>query len=167
MSELFSTFRKAVNHHKKVEPFVGTLLALDPGETTGWALFETNKYGQADLVKCGQQKTWPFDFAVGGLTTLLESKPNSMVYETYHIYAWLLKEHEWSAVATLQIIGCAMTLCHHRNIPVWGQSASIAKTFCTDQKLRSWGFWQDGQKHARDAIRHGCYYLLFGESSDK
>lgn len=41
------------------------------------------------------------------------------------------------------------------------QMAVTAKNFCTDDKLKQWGFWQAGQKHARDSIRHGCYFLLF------
>ena len=47
------------------------------------------------------------------------------------------------------------------NIPTHKQMASTAKTFATDKKLREWGFWERGMRHARDAIRHGCYFLLF------
>jgi len=36
--------------------------------------------------------------------------------------------------------------------------AGLAKTFANDDKLEAWGFWRKGQKHARDAIRHGIYF---------
>jgi hypothetical protein len=39
--------------------------------------------------------------------------------------------------------------------------ASQAKAFVTDQKLKEWGFWKEGMRHSRDAIRHGLYFLLF------
>lgn len=41
------------------------------------------------------------------------------------------------------------------------QMAAQAKGFVDDDKLKAWGFWIKGKKHARDAIRHGVYYLLF------
>jgi hypothetical protein len=41
------------------------------------------------------------------------------------------------------------------------QMATTAKTFVTDEKLKQWGFWQEGMRHSRDAIRHGLYFLLF------
>jgi hypothetical protein len=36
--------------------------------------------------------------------------------------------------------------------------AGLAKGFATDDKLKAWGFWQPGQRHARDAIRHALNF---------
>lgn len=38
------------------------------------------------------------------------------------------------------------------------QSSSDAKRTVTDERLKRWGFWVEGQPHARDALRH---LLLF------
>lgn len=43
------------------------------------------------------------------------------------------------------------------------QGAGIVKTFCNDEKLKGWGFWKVGERHARDAIRHGAYFLIAGK----
>ena len=43
------------------------------------------------------------------------------------------------------------------------QSRSLAKTTCTDERLREWGLYQMGEgggaRHARDAVRHAYYFL--------
>jgi hypothetical protein len=43
---------------------------------------------------------------------------------------------------------------------VW-QSATTAKAFWTDDKLRAYGLYAPGMKHARDATRHYLYYQTF------
>jgi hypothetical protein len=45
--------------------------------------------------------------------------------------------------------------------------AHQAKGFVTDEKLKAWGFYQKGVRHARDSIRHACYFLLFDKSLDQ
>jgi len=64
---------------------------------------------------------------------------------------------------TTRVIGCIETLCIVNGIhDITKQPAHIAKSFCTDKKLKDWGFYQKAHRHANDAIRHGAYYLLFG-----
>lgn len=161
-NQTFHHFLKAVNHAKKVTPFEGRLLALDPGETTGWALFSTLN-GQVSM-ECGQIKTWPMTDCVQSLTKLLDyAAPKFIMHESYRIYDWKTENHSWSGVPTIHVIGCLETLCIQRSIPWDTQSAGQAKNFCTDEKLKSWGVYEVGKKHARDAIRHGCLFLLFGQ----
>ena len=146
--------------------FSGHLLALDPGETTGYALFHRRSQ-QSWLISAGQIQTWPFEDCVRSLTLNFQhahSRPSQVVYEVYHVYGWRLQEHSFSEIPTIQIIGCIKTLCVQNDIPYHGQTAQVGKGFCSDQKLRYWGLYQPGLVHARDAIRHGCHYLLFGPS---
>lgn len=163
---MFEQFCAAVNKAKKIPPFTGTLLALDPGETTGWAVFDGS--GKR-LTKFGQIKTWPAENMVEELTKLFDSLPtiDHVVYELYSIYEWKTDSHTWSQVPTLRIIGCIETLCIQRGIPYSSQTAQVAKVFCTDDKLKSWGMYPAGQKHARDAIRHGTYCLMFGQNNSR
>lgn len=161
-----SAFRVAVNKAKKISPFTGTLLALDPGETTGWARFSATPE-QLVLEEFGQAKTWPIDQSVSGVTELLgRHAPTVVVMESYRVYEWKTDDHSWSSVPTLQLIGCIKTLSIQRNTPFYEQTAQIAKNFCTDERLKTWGMYPKGLRHARDAIRHGIYYLLFGTQSD-
>jgi hypothetical protein len=156
------SFNQLRNAAGPVDRFIGRVLALDPGETTGAALFDASEL-EVTLLATAQIKTWPLHAAVSHFERLLElHKPTVVVYEKYHIYEWKAEDHSWSSVPTIQIIGCLKTLCIQRKIPYGSQTAQVAKQFCTDEKLETWNFYKKGEKHARDAVRHGCYFLLFG-----
>jgi|BioPla2DNA2_1021312.scaffolds.fasta_scaffold122969_2 hypothetical protein len=132
------------------------LLTIDPGETTGWAFF---KYGE--LSTTGQIVIDKHNLADSIEPLMNDIQPTVVVLENYRVYPWKMKQHSWSNLFTPQLIGAIQYLCSQRKIPVYLQMANQAKTFCTDDKLKTWGFWRRGEKHARDAIRHGCYWLLF------
>lgn len=160
----FNKIRQMLNKQKPETLFEGTLLALDPGETTGVAAFGCVK-DEATLVHGGQIKTWPITECVANLTKLLDDiKPDCVVFESYQVYEWKSDSHSWSQIPTVQVIGSIQTLLIQRNIPYYTQTAQVAKGWCTDAKLEEWGYWLKGLRHARDAIRHGCYFLLFGPS---
>jgi len=135
------------------------LLCLDPGKTTGWCLFEQGK-----LTRWGHVENCYDDnnIDVSGLTDLFqEIQPDFILYEDYRIYSNKLERHSYSPVMTIRLLGVVETYCQMNKIPTHKQMATTAKNFCTDIKLEQWGFWQPGMRHARDAIRHGCYFLLF------
>ena len=148
----------------KKHDFRGRLVALDPGETTGFAMFE--RYETETILTAAQQlNTWPMEKAVPEFKAVINSyRPDFVVYETYHVYKWRLQEHAFSEVPTIQLIGAIKLLCIERNIPYYKQTALTGKSFATDPKLEYWGFYLPGLVHARDAIRHGCQYLLFGQA---
>jgi len=168
-SPSFDTFRTASNRAKGVVPFEGTLLSLDPGETTGYAIFVATK-DSAQLFEAGQLKTWPLDDCIAALDTLLDKafptrqSTNLALFESYNVYAHKLEQHTHSSVPTVQIIGSLKTLLILRKQRWITQTAQVGKGFAKDEKLQKWGFYLEGKKHARDATRHGCYFLLFGHS---
>lgn len=135
------------------------LLCLDPGKTTGWSLFTNGKltaWGQVD--DCYDDK----NVATQGLMNLFKDvNPDFMCYEDYRIYQHKLERHSYSPVMTVRLLGVIEAFCQMNGVPTHKQMATTAKAFVTDEKLKQWGFWQEGQKHARDSIRHGCYFLLF------
>jgi len=145
-------------------PFTGRLITFDPGETTGVSIWDNQQ-----LVDCTQLRTKTVVEALPVMerffdTYALRRQWNVVVVmEEYRIYGWKTEQHAWQTVHTIQFIGCIMTLCLQREIPFVFQGAGIAKKFCTDEKLKDWGFYERGQRHARDAIRHGAYYLCFGK----
>lgn len=131
------------------------LLALDPGETMGWALFEGCKLTAYDQVKLKDDPFTP--------TIALFDKwqPTHVVAEDYKIYGWKAEKHSWSELFTPKLIGAVELLCAQRQLPLKKQMAQLAKGFCKDEKLTMWGIFPTKQRHARDAIRHGAYYLIF------
>lgn len=142
--------------------FEGNILAFDPGETTGTCQF-TATQTEVTLINQTQGKTWPLENAVRHFeTTLKYVRPKIVVFERYGIYSWKTDQHVNSEVPTVQVIGCLKTICIQQEIPFISQTAQIAKQFCTDDKIDAWGFDPKGKRHARDATRHACYFLLFG-----
>ncbi len=136
-----------------------TTLCFDPGHTTGWAAFT-----QLDLDASGEIDTNDITKATHEVELLIsEHCPDMIVIEDYRVYKWRAKHHAGSDMLTTRVIGCIETLAIMSQYPnVVKQPAHIAKGFCTDKKLKEWGMYVKGEKHARDAIRHGCFYLLFG-----
>ena len=162
----FNTFAAKVREARKVNAFAGTLLALDPGETTGWSVWQCTPGEDDVLIAWGQLPSWPMNLIASGFLELLKQyKPTRVVYEQYRVYDWKLETHSWSDVPTLRIIGSIETRLIDANIPYSHQTAQVAKQFVTDQRLKEFGFYKPALKHARDSIRHGIYYLCFGTQS--
>jgi Holliday junction resolvasome RuvABC endonuclease subunit len=151
-------------------PFRGRLLALDPGETTGWSVWDShNNATHYEMVECGQLETWDktnntINPCVTNFPKLLTHfEPDEVVYESYRVYEWKAESHSWSDVPTLRIIGSMETRIIDANLPYCHQTAQVAKKFVTDDLLKSFGFYQRGQRHSRDSMRHALYYILFGK----
>ena len=142
-----------------------SVLAFDPGHTTGWAMFENGT-----LHECGEIDTSDMITAVKEIDLIIGSySPTVVVMEDYRVYRWRAKHHIGSELLTVQVIGAIQTIAIQEGITdIFQQPAHIAKGFCTNAKLQEWEFYQEhGDKHANDAIRHGCYYLLFGPIQKK
>jgi hypothetical protein len=140
------------------------ILCFDPGHTTGFAVFRG-----LELIESGEIVTKPIETAVHHIEELMdEHDPDVVVMESYTVYKWKAKQHGGSEMLTTRVIGCIETFCVIKFIPqIIKQPAHIAKGFCIDTRLKEWGFYKAGERHARDAIRHGCYFLLFGAINNK
>jgi len=141
------------------------ILAIDPGETVGWSLFRKGalaEYGQISIPTFKDGSLEARD-----LWSLFDrTQPDVAVIEGYRVYASKAKYHTWSALYTPKLIGYVEAICQSRNIPYHLQMAST-RMFCTNEKLKAWGYYPTGKGHAADAIRHGCYWLLFHDRRRK
>jgi len=163
----FATFEDKVRQAKNTQRFVDEntmTLCFDPGHTTGYAIFEGLK-----LVESGELATKPIETAVHELGDIIRKvNPKIIVMEDYRVYQWMTKQHGGSDLLTTRVIGVIETFCVINFVDhVIKQPAHIAKGFCTDKRLKEWEFYKVGERHARDAIRHGCYFLLFGAINRK
>ena len=126
----FLTF--AYKNHTQVFP--RCLLALDPGETTGWAIFN-----QGVLKHSGQLITKTVEDSVEALRELFDEYPlTKIIYEDYKVYSWKSQSHSWDALHTPRLIGCIQTLGVLLKIPMSKQMAQQPKQFCDDKKLKMW-----------------------------
>lgn len=162
--QLLITVRK----QKKLPFWQGTLLAIDPGETTGFAVFSA-KDPEFKFAEYGQLDTKAFPAAAYNLRDLIERiQPDRIICEDYRIYAFKSEEQKWSNVFTVRVIGALQALaCLRLNpIPVDFELAQQPKNFVTDDKLTAWGYYVKGMRHARDAMRHALYWLMFHNLDD-
>lgn len=134
------------------------LLAIDPGMTTGWAYFK-----EGGLYDYGQVKASAKD--VSSIYSLIDNlKLDVIVIEDYRVYSNKASSHISSSLETPRIIGALQAYLYIKDIPYHFQMASMAKGFCDKKKLKEWGYWAVGKQHSRDAIRHGCTWLLFSNT---
>jgi hypothetical protein len=154
------SFQELFEKSRKDFKVPNRMLCLDPGETSGWAYFRGT-----ELVSSGQIRTvndGKIDW--DALTELLDNHLIArLVCEDYRIYEHKLTRHTFSPVLTLRLIGGIEYYANINELPITYQMAAQAKGFVTDAKLKTWGLYQEGMRHSRDAIRHGIYYLLFGK----
>lgn len=100
--------------------------------------------------------------AVDLFDTILEAKPDLVVAEDYRVYKWKADQHAWAELHTPKLIGALVYWCHVQKIPLVMQSAQTGKGFCTDERLKEWGFYKTSMRHGNDAVRHACQFLMFG-----
>ncbi len=144
------------------EPFTGTLVAIDPGHTTGHACFKGTELSYSKQVRTenmSESGSWMWDVIGVGDSTF---HPDRVVIEDYRIYGWRAKHHSWSGVHTARLIGAIEYVCSKHNIMLIKQSAQSGKGFWTDKKLKEFGMHEPGARHSCDAIRHGLHWLTFG-----
>ena len=153
-------FEEIVKSRQGLLPEV-RVLCFDPGETSGWALFE-----HCDLMAWGQITTkTPLQATQNFQAVIRQCQPQWVVIEDYRVYKNKVQEHANLDLVTPRNIGTIETLCtlHDPLMPITKQMASVAKQFAYDRRLTNWGFNPKQAKHARDAVRHGCYFLTFSK----
>lgn len=129
------------------------VLAVDPGKTTGYALWippNDIQAGQAEF----------FDFLVRTEAWLLQyGQQTKVVAERFIINQGTVKNTQapWS----LEVIGALRYLAlKHGSGELVMQSPSDAKRFSSDDRLKRLDWWQRGQGHANDALRHLLLFLV-------
>lgn len=142
------------------------LLAVDPGETIGWASFtrsQLERFGELSLPK-GRTDSSLLEAhtPILSLFGTPQLRPTIVVAEDYRVFGSKTRQHAWSDLRTVRLLGYLEAVCDQYNIPLYLQTAAT-KQFCTNVKLKTWGYYPVGRPHACDAVRHGCYWLLFNK----
>lgn len=131
------------------------VLAMDPGGTTGWALFEDNK-----VVRFGNTPQDNFYEWLNSVQANLA--PDYIVVEDYLIRPEKLTgssyTHVWSSGQTIRFIGAVVFYGVQTKIPVTLQQPAIKPVAA---KLTGIPF-KRGKKgvHHLDAMLHGGYFLI-------
>lgn len=131
-----------------------TFIGLDPGETTGTAIWDRGQIHLRQLDTCHIGRAYDrFSYLI------TSHNPQHLRYEDYKVYSWKADDHIGASLHTPQVIGAIKVAAHLHDIPVSSMMAQQAKAFWTDEKLTMCGLYAKGQKHARDAERHLLYLM--------
>ena len=119
-----------------------TILVLDPGGTTGWALFKDGRVTAGDFPNWSQ------------VAHLIEFfKPEVIVAESFYLYLGKARQLSGNTFVPAEVLGVIKYLGETWNIPVKLIHPSAKKGF----PLRKGAV--HGSQHARDAARIGLAYL--------
>ncbi len=127
------------------------ITALDPGVTTGIAGYrELGGYSKA-AISTGQLEVTHRHL----YRYLRQNRPSEIVYESF-----IYQRRNKVILYPVEVIGIIKLYAEQYDIPIYTQSASQAKGFITDDKIKKMGLWIRGQKHGMDALRHLLYHLI-------
>jgi hypothetical protein len=155
------------------------MLTVDPGETTGWALWDED----GDPVEAGQTPLWQFLDAVddhyrrpatytlmktGVLpkrsfelrTALRDVAPALIVAEDFRIYEWKCKELAFDGVRTARGLGALQQTARAAGIDFVLQPAKIKHTAQAAGAEELYYEPVHENRHANDALQHGVFYKV-------
>lgn len=130
------------------------LLAIDPGNSTGWSLFATDEPNKPILLAVDVDKYTP----LGLYQVMAEREPDIIVYERFALYATKAESMINNDMYPAQLIGVIKMYAEYFNVKLIEQTAQQGKAIWKDDKLKKFDFY-DNSEHTRDSIRHGLTYL--------
>lgn len=131
------------------------IIPLDPGGSTGWAYFSPLSL----TLICGQIS----DQHHNDLFELLHRfSPDEIVSESFQFRQFSGFDKSKVELDSVEYIGITKLYSRMTNTPLHFQTASVAKHFVSDDKLKRLGWYSRtaGLVHARDALRHLLYRLI-------
>jgi len=142
-------------------------LTVDPGETTGWAIWRDK-----GLVEAGQTALWDFIDAVDawlqhdGPPEELEgeipidgpAELGAIVCEDWKLYPWMLDKLAWDSCRTARGIGALELLARQHGIPIILQGADIKDAAQAAGAEDLYVEPVHENRHQNDAIQHGVFY---------
>jgi hypothetical protein len=157
---------------------IAALIAIDPGETTGWSLMTvdpiclsdphakvlanilSHQHGEVDE-KRGPEK-FPNDgecLMVDSLVALIHSWPHAAV--VIEDFTLRIKNKSRSLLSPVRVTAKLEQELWRNGRIYFKQTPNDAKTACNDERLRRWGMYEreGGLEHARDADRHAMLFL--------
>lgn len=139
--------------------FNPAILALDPGESTGWCFIDRD-----DNLCAG---TAPKDhLKVAERIDILN--PDIVVYESFNLYPGKAQKLIWNSFYPCEVIGVILYKCRSNHIPVYRQAPSIKKyAGPLPQKFIDYSKIEKLTEHSKDACQHLCYFLRQSKAIDR
>ena len=142
-----------------------TVLALDPGGTTGWFIIGIHPAavsGDPELKILENVEFWsagqftgPEQSQCDEIIELIEAWPSArLVSELFTLRSRITSPEIFALERMNAIVSWAI-----RPRYMVFQQPSLAMSTMTDDRLKEAGFWVSGKEHARDAARHALTFL--------
>ena len=147
------------------------LLSLDPGTTTGWAMFRkpNNRDGYTSgqirddqiwgLLETARWDSVDVVLPLGDFVRTTKQKVDlTIICESFQ-YRQLPK----AVLTPVEVIGVVKEWARQNEVEVIFQTPAQGKFYFSDTRLKAMGLWKPGKPHAMDAMRHLLYFLGFGQ----
>lgn len=138
------------------------VIALDPGGTTGWSIFQVHPMameGDPDIPVMSNVEWWDAGEFTGPLADQVDQIV-AMVAEWPH--ARLVTESFTirQMNAELSPVEVNFGVALYTRPRYWvKQNPDLAMSTVTDLRQKAWGYWIPGKQHARDAVKHNITFL--------
>lgn len=147
------------------------LLAIDPGETTGYSLWDipNELYGSPFHPDTDMSKYLVTDGELLfhlGIEGLIQWS-DVVAFEKFLLYGHKAKTQIGSEFITVQIIGIIKYICNMYKKPWHSETAQHVKGYFTDNKLKIANVYTTKSRHSRDSIRHALYHVNFNAKKEE
>lgn len=134
-------------------------IALDPGGTTGWALWQGAKFMESGQIECGRMMETQLVGVRKICGMFMEYDAKFTVIEDF-LLRGMPGTTDRVGLAPVHVTALLVGMLDGlgRSTRTALQLASVAKPVMTDARLKKKGMYVKGP-HARDAVRHGMMYM--------
>lgn len=154
------------------------IVALDPGETTGWAVYNTS-YILQPPVPSGYNR-WQFseqEYTGGHIEPEKTDHHNQLynflcmqlcrgliiLYEAYEGHSEIVETITAEYVGVIKLLGARKG--NGGGVQLVRQRPQVQE-FWDDDKLKKLGVWIPGRRHAMSATRHLLHYQVFTQNRE-
>jgi hypothetical protein len=150
-------------------------MGVDPGVTTGWAisgLLKLNmaQLGSHEMVKRGMVAVGQVVSKRSVMRSEIEASSELLriavahgveiiIMEDFRLFPDEAHNPDPAGIAPVRIYSMMEALAWERGLMIdFVYQMPGEKTIITDERLKRWGLWVRGARHARDAVKHLCVY---------
>lgn len=141
------------------------ILALDPGETTGWATWSELEEPWESPFNCGQIGPQEHHLQLDSFLGHMQVTNFTVVCERFE---YRNQSRAGLNLMSREYIGVVKRFAQERMIDVITQKVVFQnatqavgpKSFVQDSHVKRLGLWTPNQRHAMDATRHLLYYII-------
>lgn len=136
------------------------IVGLDPGGTTGVAVFDLNE----DSWSQNRMQLGPEEHHEELYEWLKELRPDLIIYESFE---YRTRQRDNLVLVSVEYIGVIKLFCSVTKTKSKPQTAAYGKAFWSNDKIAQLALWTANMPHAMDATRHVLQYISFTQKDQR